>query len=67
MPIKEYDKIKLKDGHLARVVEVLEEGKAYIAEIFKRNGDVGVSVEQVLQTEIASVFEEIEHPIAQVG
>lgn len=33
MTIKQYDKIILKDGRTATIVEVLEEGKAYIADV----------------------------------
>lgn len=33
MTIKQYDKIILKDGRTATVVEVLEDGKAYLVDI----------------------------------
>ena len=31
--IKEYDKVRLKDGRTATIVEILEEGVAYIADV----------------------------------
>ena len=61
--INEYDKIKLKTGEIARVCEILEENVAYIAEVYK-NDERGISVEQIAYRDIASVFEEIERPIA---
>ena len=61
--INEYDKIKLVTGEIARVSEVLENAKAYIVEVFKKDGSI--SVEQISYNDIASVFEEIEHPIAK--
>ena len=64
--INEGDRVKLKTGETALISEVLEENKAYIAEVFKKNGDMSVSVEQILQSEIASVFVVTEHPIAHV-
>ncbi|MCI8992263.1 MAG: hypothetical protein HFG80_05975 [Eubacterium sp.] len=33
MKIEEYDKIKLKDGRTASVVEILEEGVAYLVDV----------------------------------
>lgn len=33
MKIKQYDKILLKDGRTASVVEILEEGKEYIVDV----------------------------------
>jgi hypothetical protein len=62
--IKEGDKIKLKTGEIALVSEVLAENEAYIAEVFDKNG--GVSVEQILQNEISSVFVEMEQPVTAV-
>lgn len=33
MKIEQYDKILLKDGRTASVVEILEEGKAYLVDV----------------------------------
>lgn len=33
MKIEEFDKIRLKDGRTASIVEVLEEGVAYLADV----------------------------------
>ena len=62
--IEEYDKVRLKTGEIARISEVLEEGVAYIADIFKDGKGASIkdiSIEQVLHEEIASVFKEVEH------
>ena len=61
--IKEGDKIKLTTGEIAIISEVLEENVAYIAEIFLKEG--GVSIDQISLNDIASIFEEIERPVAQ--
>ena len=63
--IKEYDKVRLKTGEIARIAEVLKKDTAYIAEIVRRNGEFSVTVEQILHGEIASVFTETETPLAQ--
>ena len=64
MAIEEYDKIKLRTGETARVVEILESGVMYIAEVFKEDG---ISVEHISQKDIVSVFKEIEYPVAQIA
>jgi len=61
--INEGDKIKLTSGEIAIISEVLEKDVAYIAEIFLKDG--GVSIDQICHNDIASIFEEIERPIAQ--
>ena len=33
MKIEEYDKVKLKDGRTASIVEILEEGVAYLVDV----------------------------------
>lgn len=33
MKIEEYDKIKLKDGRTASIVEILEDGVAYLVDV----------------------------------
>ena len=59
--IKEGDKVKLHTDEIAIISEVLENDVAYIAEVFLKKG--GISIEQISQKDIISVFEEIEHPI----
>ena len=61
--IKEGDKIKLTTGEIAVISEVLDENVAYIAEIFLKDG--GVSIDQIRHNDIASIFEEIERPVAK--
>lgn len=33
MTIKQYDKVRLKDGRICTIVDILEEGVAYIADV----------------------------------
>lgn len=33
MTLKEYDKVRLKDGRTATIVEILKEGSAYIVDV----------------------------------
>ena len=63
--IKEYDKVRLKTGEVARISEVLEAGVAYIAEIFRKNGEFAVTIDQINHSDIASVFVETETLLAQ--
>jgi len=61
--LKEYDKIKLKTGETARIVEILESGVMYLAEIYRQG--VRTSVEHVEHNSIISVFKEVEYPVQQ--
>jgi hypothetical protein len=45
----------------ATIVEILEQGKAYMADIEIAEGDY--ETEQIFQDDIASVFVEIEQPL----
>lgn len=63
MIICEYDKVMLTTGEMARISEVLEEGVAYVADIFKRGGKI--SIEHISQDDIYSVFKEVEHPLRE--
>ena len=60
-----YQTIRLKSGKKATIVEVLEKGRAYIADIEISEGDF--ETEQILQEDITSVFVEIEQPLRQVA
>ena len=62
--IKEYDKVKLKTGEFARIVEVYEAGVAYEAEIFRPNGEFSITLDSLKYDEIESVFKETEHLLA---
>jgi len=59
--IKEYDKVKLRTGETARIVEVLEQGKMYVGEIIRTNRSV--EVEHIAFSDIVSVFVETETPV----
>lgn len=39
MVISEYDRVMLKNGFIATIVEVLEDGKAYLADIDLPDGE----------------------------
>ena len=59
--IKQYDKVKLKNGNFAIIVEILEPGKAYIADIEISDGDY--TTEAIFHSDIAALIVEIEQPI----
>ena len=61
--IKEYYKVRLKTGEISRISEVLESGVAYIAEVIRPSNGFSVTIDDIKQDDIASVFEEIEHPL----
>jgi len=61
--LKQYDKIKLETGETARIVEILENGVMYLAEIYRQG--VRTSVEHVEYKSIISVFKEVEYPVQQ--
>ena len=60
--IKQYDKVKMKDGKFAIIVEVLEPGKAYIADIELSCGDY--TTETIFHSDIAALIVEVEQPLA---
>jgi hypothetical protein len=59
--IKQYDKIKLKSGNYAIIVEVLESQKAYIADIELSQDDY--TTETIDHSDIACLLVEVEQPI----
>ena len=61
--IKQYDKVKLKNGKYAIIVEILESGKAYIADIEISDGNY--ITEAILHSDIAALIVEIEQPIEE--
>ncbi|MDR1669654.1 MAG: hypothetical protein LBR76_06830 [Oscillospiraceae bacterium] len=63
--IKQYDKVKLHNGKYAIIVEVLENLKAYIADIELSEGDY--TTETISFSDIASLIVEIEQPIKHAG
>lgn len=55
MKIEQYDRVLLKDGTRASIVEIFEEGKAFLADIDKPEGTVtdwldSDDIEKVLQS-----------------
>ncbi len=53
--IKQYDKVKLKDGYYAFIVEIFNDGEAYMADIDKEDG---THTEHVLPDDIAEVIKD---------
>ncbi|MCL2108061.1 MAG: hypothetical protein FWH20_01770 [Oscillospiraceae bacterium] len=62
--IRQYDKIKTKDGKIAVIVEVLEPQKAFIADIEVAEDDF--TTETIFYSDIMSVFVEVETPLERV-
>ena len=62
MAIKQYDNVRLKSGKRAVVVEIWEQGASYEADIEVFPGEF--ETETIKHTDIASVFVEVEKPLA---
>jgi hypothetical protein len=62
--IEQYDKVKMRDGKFAVIVEVLEPQKAYIADIELSEGDY--TTETISYSDIAALIVEVEQPLAKV-
>jgi len=60
-----YQHIRLKNGKRATIVEILEQGKAYMADIEIAEGDF--ETEHISHTDIASVFVEVEQPLEKAA
>ena len=66
MKINQYDRVILKDGNEASIVEILEENKKFIADI-DRNGDIDneiISIEDI--ADIISNIEVNEYEVAEI-
>ena len=64
--IREYCKVRLNTGEIAHIVDILEQGKAYMAEIVRKNGEFSVTIDQISHGDIVSVFTETETPLMQM-
>jgi len=60
-----YQRVRLKSGKRATIVEILEQGKAYIADIELDEGDC--ETQQIFHRDIASVFVEVEQALEQAA
>ncbi|MDR1699734.1 MAG: hypothetical protein LBR68_00900 [Lachnoclostridium sp.] len=60
--IKQYDKVKLKSGKTAIIVEVLKEQEAYIADIEVEKGDY--ETEEIRYSDIVVRIVEVEEPLS---
>jgi len=56
-----YNKVRLKTGEIATILEDFGDG-AYLAEVFLKSGELDTT--EIKREDIASVFEEIEKPLA---
>ena len=63
MMLKEFQKIRLKSGETAHIVEILGDGKEYIADIYEGNGEY--NTETIKPSDIASIIVEVEEPFKQ--
>jgi hypothetical protein len=61
--IDQYQIVKLKSGQKACIVEILEQGRAYIADIEISEGNF--ETEQISQDDIACVYVEVEIPLSK--
>jgi len=63
--IKQYDKVKMKNGKFAIIVEILESQKAYIADIELSDGEY--TTETISYSDISAIMVEVEQPIDQIA
>lgn len=54
--MNEYDKVLLKDGSIATIVEVVDDEKAFVAEVERKDSIDGIEIEPVLMEEIEKVL-----------
>jgi hypothetical protein len=59
--VKLFDKVKLKSGNFAHIVDILEPRAAYIAEVILPNGDY--ETEEIRHGDIAALIVEVEQPL----
>ena len=62
--IKEYDKIRLLTGEIARVLEIFDP-KSFLIEVPRKSG--GVDTTEISLSDIKSRFVEIEEPLCVVS
>lgn len=61
--LKKFQKIRLKSGKTAHIVEILDRGEAYLADIY--DGDGEYTTETIKPSDIASLIVEVEQPFKQ--
>jgi len=61
--VKQYDKIRLKSGFIARIMEVLGANEAFIADV--ETGDGEYDTIDIKPSDIKSVFVEYEEPFKE--
>ncbi|MCL2224349.1 MAG: hypothetical protein FWB96_05220 [Defluviitaleaceae bacterium] len=56
--IKQFQKVRLKSGKEAVIIEILEQGKAFLADVEISDGEY--ETDEIHSRDIQSVFEEVE-------
>jgi len=56
-----YQKIKLKSGEYAHIVEIYEDGIAYEADIYSKDGKT--RTDTIKHSDIAAIIVEVEKPL----
>ncbi|MCL1807925.1 MAG: hypothetical protein FWG31_09520 [Oscillospiraceae bacterium] len=59
--IKEYDRVRLVNGELGRILEILAPS-VFLAEVVRKSG--GIDTTEIKLTDIKSKFIEVEEPIS---
>jgi hypothetical protein len=60
MKVEIYQKIRLKDGRFGHIVEIFNDGEAYMADIAMPDGEF--ETETIFPKDIKSVLVEVERP-----
>ena len=60
--MKLFQKIKLKTGEIADIVDILKDGEAYVVDIYEPNSEF--RTETIKHSDIASKIVEVEQPIS---
>lgn len=64
MKLEMFQKIRLKDGRLAHIVEIFKDGEAYMADIRADNDEY--ETETIAPQDIKSVIVEVEQPYSAI-
>ena len=59
--MKIYQKIKLRSGEYAHIVEIYEDGVAYEADIYGKDGKI--RTDTIRHKDIVAIIEEVERPV----
>ncbi|MDR2168395.1 MAG: hypothetical protein LBE35_11195 [Clostridiales bacterium] len=62
--IKEFQKVRLKTGEEAVIIEILQKGRAFLADVKK--AELDYETDEITMDDIAGVFVETEHPLEKI-